>query len=131
MADLDQVALVTLPILLLEPALNHYQELKKRVRSNRSDALWQMAQVTWPLRVVRHQGRKVSYGIYFVHGHGQEELYWEIPRAAHDDEAVKLSILLRNLYRAGVAQGAASSSCYFLNFAAGTVHRVNQTTVEP
>lgn len=124
--DVCQVPEAVVPVLVTEPAIEHYRRLKQQ-EQNLPTALEEMAQMTWPLMVMRHEDEeKTSYVIYFVHGQGMEEPYWEVTGEDNDEEAVRLSILLRNAYRFGLVQGQKYGECSFLSYAAQAVRNSNR-----
>lgn len=123
--DINSLPEALLPVLPVEAALEHYWQLK---RSDVLYSLQEMAQVTWPLMVVRDElGEETKHIVYFVHGQGLEEAYWEVLGEEGEGEAVRLSILMRNLYRLGVLEGKKSGECFYLNHAVEAVRKINQT----
>lgn len=113
-----------LPALSVEATLEYYRQLKG---GDTVYPLQEIAQVTWPLIVVRdEQGEEPKHIIYFVHGQGMEEGYWEVPGEEGEEEAVKLSVQMRNLYRLGVLEGQKSGECDYLNYAIEAVRKINR-----
>lgn len=89
-----------------------------------------MSQLTWPFQVTRcepdEQQSRPRYVVYFVRGMGGEEGLWTVPADRRERDAVRLSILLRNMYSArnrdALQQGGVDE---LLTFALPMVREVN------
>lgn len=105
----------SMQVLMAEAAMQYYEAI--RLEEGRAhpvpeghsgppgETLWRMAQLTWPFQVMRfkpkeHQTRP-RYVVFFVRGMGMEEDLWMIPGDRRERDAIRLSILLRNMYSAG------------------------------
>lgn len=117
-----------------DAAMRHFTALRRQFP--RQQALWEMAQVTWPIRVVRMLPNsaqpKPQYVLLFVRGHGSEEDLWAFLGDHRERDAVRLSVLLRNLYYAGNRDALESKKMdEYLAYAMPQVNRVNASAPPP
>ncbi|MBB5365757.1 winged helix-turn-helix domain-containing protein [Deinococcus humi] len=115
-------------VLCSDAAMKHFTALRRQLPLHQ--ALWEMAQVTWPIRVVRMPPDKARpkplYLLLFVYGHGNEEDLWEFLGDHRERDAVRLSVLLRNLYYSGNRDALSSGTLDgYLKYAMPLVDRIN------
>jgi hypothetical protein len=94
------------------------------------DTLWRMSQLTWPFQVMRSEPEspraRPQYTVYFVRGQGMEEDLWTLPGDRRERDAIRLSILLRNMYSAGNRDALTQGKMdWFLEIVLPTVKQVN------
>lgn len=119
-------------VLNFRAAQAHYETLRARYSlEERNRALWEMAQVTWPIRVIftEREGRD-TYLIMRVLGHGMEDELWSVGGEENDREAVKLSIIMRNLLFLGNDDAHPEGYDWFLRYAVPQVREINRLANE-
>jgi hypothetical protein len=86
-----------------DEAMRRFASLRSRYSVGES--LQHMIQLTSPFRVARLPPEDVQfkpcYLVLLVHGHGNEEELWEFLGDHRERDAVRMSVLLRNIYVAG------------------------------
>ncbi|MDV6374110.1 hypothetical protein [Deinococcus arenicola] len=132
-------------LLLLEPALRRYEMIRQASRFAYPDraerglalqqSLWEMAQITWPFQVMQTPlpapSSRPAFTVYMIHGQALEESLWHFVGDHRERDAIRLSIVLRNLYYSGNRDALSSGEIsYFLNYALPAVQQVN-TGIEP
>ena len=136
-------------VLGVEAAMSYYQVVRRaeeQALSSRwttwenqgppGETLWRMAQLTWPFQVMRFkpgEGQtRPRYVVFFVRGQGMEEELWTLKGDRRERDAVRLSILLRNIYSAGNRDALSAGQLdWFLNFALPMVKQVNTAWAAP
>lgn len=123
----------------------HYETLRRAARQKHpgpqgrnqalDEALWEMAQMTWPIRVIRgpdqSPGFRPRYDLFFVHGMGMEEDLWHFLGDHRERDAIRMSILLRNLYYAGNRDALESGHLHdYLRYAMPAVRQINGRPAE-
>ncbi|MFC4456564.1 hypothetical protein [Deinococcus sonorensis] len=134
-------------VLFIEPAMRAYEVYRKAERKAARQhpsapvtagaprqALWRMAQLTWPFQVMRfepdEEQPRPHYVVFLVHGMGMEEDLWTLPGEHRERDAVRLSIVLRNMYAAGQRDVLEQNRLTeYLGYALSAVRQVNATDV--
>ena len=100
-------------ILGTKAALQRYREIRLECQAGNStaerrermpEALWQFSTgYTWPFRVVLMMDEtKPGFDIVLNHGgHGNDEGIWNLKGWHREMDAVKLAVMMRNIYYAG------------------------------
>ena len=100
------------------------------------ETLWRMSQLTWPFQVMRFEPEppqtRPRYVVFFVRGQGMEEFLWTLPGDRRERDAIRLSILLRNMYSAGNRDALSQGKMdWFLEIVLPTVKQVNAAWKNP
>lgn len=129
-------------ILNIEHAMQHYEALRQAkpashpghtaVADTLERALWAMAQVTWPFQVMLSEAdrtpRRTAFRVYLVHGQGMEEEVWHLLGDHRERDAVRLSVVMRNLYYAGNVDALSTGHLAgYLRYALPAVLEINTT----
>jgi hypothetical protein len=135
LVPIPEIPAVAEPALLsIEAGMAYYDHLKQQASasspgSGGADSLQLMfsLEVTHPIRVVRvQQGHsKPDYVLLLVHGHGLEEDLWFLRGEHRERDAIRLSMVMRNMYLNGALNGR-DQLPWDLQCTLDNVKRINQ-----
>ena len=118
-------------VLFFEPAMRHYEALRVIAGSDVENLpLPQMAQLTWPMQVLRFRPAEIDlphYTVMHVVGMGMEHELVTLIGDEHEHDSVRISIALRNTFFVGQRDALNTGELdYMLSGALLEVDRVNR-----